>query len=82
MIKPLRDFSLIKPDTVSDTTKGGIVITAELEQPQTGTVVASGPSAPVKDGARVYFSKYGPEEVKYDGEDYLMVRREQIMGIL
>ena len=96
-LKPLADRVLIEPQSQEEKTgktKSGIVIpdTAEKERPEQGTVIAVGegrrtddgklipPS--VKKGQKVLFSKYGPNEIKIDGKEYLIAREEDILGII
>ena len=91
-IKPLEDRIVIQANDAETTTASGIVIpdTAK-EKPQEGTVVAVGPGR-FEDGARVpldvnvgdvvIFSKYGGTEVKYSGEEYLILSARDILAIV
>ncbi|MFH1509105.1 MAG: co-chaperone GroES [bacterium] len=93
-VKPLYDKVLLKPIEEDETTASGIVLpdTHEKEKPEKGEVVAVGEGkltddgkriAPdVKVGDKVLFSKYGPTDVKIDGEDMLIVGSEDILAIL
>ena len=93
-IKPLSDFVLIEPVKEEKTTKTGIVIpdTAEGEKPQRGKIVSVGPgrlndkgeriALSVKEGDSVLFKKYGPDEIKVDGVEYLIGREEDILAII
>ncbi len=92
-IRPLHDRVLIKRIAEESKTKGGIIIpdTAK-EKPQEGKVVAvgagkvddSGKLIPlgVKVGDKILFGKYSGSEVKLDGEEHLIMREEDIMGVL
>jgi len=92
-IRPLGDRILVKRIKEEDKTKGGIIIpdTAK-EKPQEGKVVAVGKGkrsekgdliAPeVKAGDRVLFGKYSGSEVKLEGEEHLILREDDILGIL
>lgn len=92
-VKPLGDRVLVKPLEEKETKKGGIIIpdTAK-EKPQEGKVVALGTGKTdedgkkipfeVKKGDRVMYSKYGGTEIKIDGEDYLILREDDILGVL
>ena len=92
-VKPLGDRVLVQPVEESEVKKGGIIIpdTAK-EKPQEGKVVALGTGKrdddgklipfTVKKGDRVLISKYGGTESKIDGKDYLIMREEDILGIL
>ena len=85
-IKPLHDRVIVKrveDDTIS---RGGIIIpdTAK-EKPAKGRVVAAGPGRrlelTVREGDLVLFSKYGGTEVKIEGEEHLILREDDILGI-
>jgi chaperonin GroES len=92
-IKPLGDRVLVHPLEEKETKKGGIIIpdTAK-EKPQEGEVVALGTGKrdddgkliefTVKQGDRVLISKYGGTEVKIEGESYLIMREDDILGII
>ncbi|MGB9866487.1 MAG: co-chaperone GroES [Bacillota bacterium] len=92
MIKPLNERVVVKPITVEEKTKGGIVLpdTAK-DKPQEGEVVAVGPGRilengtrvppEVKVGDRVIFSKYSGTEIKIDGEEYLILRESDILAV-
>ena len=92
-IKPLGDRVLVKPLEEKETKKGGIIIpdTAK-EKPQEGEVVALGTGKrdedgkliafTVKKGDKVLISKYGGTEVKIDDQSYLIMREDDILGII
>ncbi len=92
-VKPLNDRVLVKRMEELQVTKGGIVIpdTAK-EKPIEGKVIAVGPgkmseqgqrmTLQVKAGDRVLFGKYAGTEIKVEGEEYLMMREEDILAIL
>ncbi len=93
-LRPLGDRVVVKPLEEEERTKGGIVLpdTAK-EKPQKGTIVAVGPGRynedgdelipmPVKKGDVVVFAKYAGTEIKLDGEDYLVLRASDLIGIL
>jgi chaperonin GroES len=92
-IKPLEDRVIVKPSTIEEKTKGGIILpdTAK-EKPIEGTIVATGPGKIkddgnpvqmyVKTGDKVLYGKYSGTEVKVDGEEYLIMRESDIFGIL
>ena len=92
-IKPLGDRVLVQAIEEKEVKKGGIIIpdTAK-EKPQEGKVVALGTGKrdeegkliefTVKKGDKVLISKYGGPEVKIDGETYLIMREDDILGIL
>ena len=92
-IKPLADRVLVRPIEEKEVKKGGIIIpdTAK-EKPQEGEVVALGTGKrdedgkliefTVKKGDKVLISKYGGTEVKIDGESYLIMREDDILGII
>ena len=92
-VKPLGDRVLVQPIEQEDVKKGGIIIpdTAK-EKPQEGKVVAVGPGKrddngklipmDVKKGDRVLYSKYGGTEIKIDGKDHLIMREDDVLGVL
>jgi chaperonin GroES len=87
-MKPINDRVVIKPATAEETTKGGIIIpdTAK-EKPQRGEVVAVGPGKDgnmmtVQIGDVVLYGKYAGQEISYQGEDYLIMREDDILVIL
>ena len=92
-IRPLQDRILVKRVEEEEKTKGGIIIpeTAK-EKPQEAKVVAVGKGKvgddgklrplDVKKGDRVLFGKYSGTEVTLEGEDHLIIREEDVLGIL
>ena len=91
--RPLHDRVLVRRVKEEEKTKGGIIIpdTAK-EKPQDGEVVAVGPGGrdesgklvpmDVKAGTRVLFGKWSGTEVKLDGEDLLIMKESDIMGVI
>ena len=92
-IQPLGDRVLIKPLEAQEKTKGGIVLpdTAK-EKPQEGKVIAAGKGRvseegkltplEVKAGDKVLYGKYSGAEITVDGEEYLIVKEEDILAIV
>lgn len=91
-IKPLADRVVIKALPLEEKTKSGIIMpdTAK-EKPQEGEVMAVGPgkvekgervALDVKTGDRVIYSKYAGTEVKYDGQEYLILKESDILAVL
>ena len=92
-IKPLADRVVIEPALAEQKTASGIIIpdTAQ-EKPQRGEVIAVGAGKlndkgermpiDVKVGDEVYYGKFGGNEVKVDGEDYLLLRADDIYAII
>jgi chaperonin GroES len=92
-LKPLQDRILVQRVEEEKTTKGGIIIpdTAK-EKPAEGKVVAVGNgkvsedgkriALEVKKGDRILFGKYSGTEVKISGEEYLIMREEDVLGII
>jgi chaperonin GroES len=92
-VRPLHDRLLVKRLEEEEMTKGGIIIpdTAK-EKPQEGRVIAvgggkvneEGKTVPmdVKKGDRILFSKYAGTEVNLDGEEHLIIREDDVLGIL
>ena len=91
-VKPLGDRVVIKNVEAEETTKSGLILTsAAKEKPQMAVVLAVGPGGMVgdtkiemvvKEGDHVLYSKYGAMEVKYDGEEYLIMRQNDILAII
>ncbi|MCX5869755.1 MAG: co-chaperone GroES [Deltaproteobacteria bacterium] len=92
-IRPLNDRLLVKRLEEITKTAGGIIIPdSAKEKPAEGTVIAVGPgktnekgdrvALQVKAGDKVIFSKYGGTDVKLDGEDFIIMREDDIMGII
>ena len=87
-MKPINDRVVVKPAPAEEKTTGGIIIpdTAK-EKPQRGTVVAVGPgkegvALTVKEGDVVLYGKYAGQEIKHQGEDFLIMREDDILVIL
>ena len=92
-IRPLQDRILVKRVEEEERTKGGIIIpdTAK-EKPQMGQVIAAGNGKKTEDGKvipinvkkgdKVLFSKYSGTEVKVEGEELLIMREDDILGIV
>ncbi len=92
-VKPLGDRVLVQPLEDQEVKMGGIIIpdTAK-EKPQEGKVVAIGTGKrddngklipfEVRKGDRVLISKYGGTEIKIDGKDYLIMREDDILGVI
>lgn len=87
-MKPINDRVVIKPSPAEEKTAGGIIIpdTAK-EKPQKGVVVAVGPGKDgnlmtVQKGDTVLYGKYAGQEIHYNGEDYLIMREDDILVIL
>jgi chaperonin GroES len=91
-VRPLHDRVIVKRLEEEEKTKGGIIIpdTAK-EKPQEGEVVAVGPgrrddgkvtALDVKAGDRVLFGKYSGTEIKLDGEEHLILREDDILGVI
>ena len=92
-IRPLNDRIMVKRLEEEEKTKGGIIIPdSAKEKPAEGEIIAVGNGKlndknervplEVKPGDRVLFSKYGGTDVKLDGEDYLIMREDDILGIV
>ena len=93
-IKPLEDRILVQPLDAEQKTQSGLVIpdTAK-EKPQEGTVVAVGPGRWDEDGEKripldvaegdtVIYSKYGGTEIKYNGEEYLILSARDVLAVV
>ena len=91
-VRPLHDRIVIKRIEEKETVKGGIIIPdSAKEKPQEAEVVAVGKGKrekgeliplDVKVGDRILFGKYSGTEIKLDGEEYLIVREDEVLGVL
>ncbi len=92
-IRPLNDRILVRRLEEEEKTAGGIIIPdSAKEKPAEGKIIAVGPgklndngdrvAMDVKDGDSILFSKYGGTDVKIDGEDYLIMREDDVLGIV
>ena len=92
-LKPLQDRILVQRVEEATTTKGGIIIPdSAKEKPAEGKVVAAGNGKladdgkrvplEVKKGDRILFGKYSGTEVKIEGDDYLIMREDDVLGII
>lgn len=92
MIKPLQDRVVIKMIEGEETTKSGIILSAAAkEKPQIAEVIEVGPGGKVdgkeiemylKKGDKVIVSKYAGTEVKYEGEDLIIVKQDDVLAIV
>ncbi len=87
-MKPINDRVVVKPAPAEEMTKGGIIIpdTAK-EKPQRGEVIAVGPGKDgnlmtVQVGDIVLYGKYAGQELNYQGDDFLIMREDDILVIL
>jgi chaperonin GroES len=92
-LTPLHDRILVRRVEEAETTRGGIIIPdSAKDKPQEGEVIAVGkgksndegkvfPLA-VKEGDRILFGKYAGTEIKIDGEEFIIMREEEVLGIL
>ncbi len=92
-IRPLQDRVIVKRVKEEEKTKGGIIIPdSAKEKPQEGEVIAAGAGKykedgtrqplDVKTGDRILFGKYTSSEIKIDGEELLIMREDEILGII
>lgn len=92
-LRPLHDRILVKRVEEEKQTKGGIIIPdTATEKPIEGTIIAVGKGKigddgkiiplDVKKGDRILFGKYGGQEVKTDGVEYLIMREDDVLGII
>lgn len=92
-IKPLQDRIIVKRLEEEEKTKGGIIIPdAAKEKPQEGKVIAVGDGKvldngqkfdlTVKVGDKILFGKYSGTEIKIDGEEHLIMREDDVLGIV
>jgi len=90
---PLHDRILVRRVDEANTTRGGIIIPdSAKDKPQEGEVVSAGKGKineegkvrplDVKEGDRILFGKYSGTEIKIDGEDFVIMREEEVLGVL
>jgi len=90
---PLHDRILVRRVEEAETTRGGIIIPdSAKDKPQEGEVISVGKGKinedgkvrplDVKEGDRILFGKYSGTEIKLDGEDYVIMREEEVLGII
>ena len=93
MLKPLGDRIVVKALEAEETSRGGIVLPdSAKERPQTGEVLAVGPgktldngslaAMEIKVGDRVVYSKYGGTEIKIGGEEVIILRQDDVLGVV
>lgn len=92
-VKPLHDRVLVQRVSEEEKTKGGIIIPdSAKEKPLEGKIVATGSGRVTEDGKRlplevkagdkILFGKYAGTELKLDGEDFVMMREEDVLGVI
>lgn len=92
-IRPLQDRIIVKQVEAEEKTKGGIIIPdSAKEKPQEGKIIAVGPGKTADNGERiamtvkagdlVLFSRYAGTEVKIDGEQHMIMREDDVLGII
>ncbi len=93
-LRPLGDRIIVKPVAKEEMTKTGIILpdTVDKERPEQGTVIAIGPGRLLENGSRapmsvrigekIVFKKYSPDEVKVDGEEYLVISETDVMAVI
>lgn len=93
-LRPLSNNVIVKPAIKEEMTKSGIVLadSGDKDRPEKGEIIACGPGKvldngqiqpmSVKVGDQVVFKKYSPDEVKIDGEEYLVLSENDIVAII
>ncbi|ADL52658.1 co-chaperone GroES [Clostridium cellulovorans] len=91
-LRPLGDRVVIKRVEAEETTKGGIILTASAkEKPQMAEVIAAGPGGVIdghevkmelKVGDKVLFSKYSGNEIKFEGEEFIILSQREILAVV
>ncbi|NQT49479.1 co-chaperone GroES [Candidatus Kuenenbacteria bacterium] len=94
MLKPLNDNVIVKPTSKEEKTASGIILpdTVNKEKPEQGEVISVGPGKladnggrmpmSVKQGDKIIFTKYSPNEIKVDGQEYLVLKEDDILAII
>lgn len=93
-LRPLGDHILVKSLTSEEVSKSGILLpdTVDKERPERGEVIAVGPGKVLENGTRgamdicvghkVVFKKYAPDEIKIDGQTYLVIRMDDVVAVM
>lgn len=93
-LTPISDHIVVKPVAAEEKSASGIIIpdTVSKERPERGEVISVGPGRELENGSRshmdiqsgqvVLFKKYAPDEVKINGEEFLIIRMEDVMAIV
>ena len=93
-LKPLHDHLVVKAISDEQATKAGIILpdTVSKERSEKGEVIAAGPGKilengqraemSVKIGQKILFKKYSPDEIKLDGEEYLIIAESDVLAII
>ena len=91
-LRPLGDRVVLKRDDAEEKTASGLFIAGTAkEQPQFGVVIAVGPGAivdgkrqpmDIKEGDKVFFSRFGGSEIKLDGVDYIVLGQSDILAVI
>ena len=92
-LRPLNDKLIVKPIKAEEMTKSGIIIPdSAKEKPQQGKVIAAGNGKSKDDGKRVpldvkagdliLFGKYSGQEIKLEGEEFLIMREDEVLGVV
>lgn len=92
-IQPIGDRIVVEREISEDVTSGGIVLPdSAKDKPARGTVISVGNGRLLNDGSRsqmqlkkgdrVIFSSYAPEELKFDGEEYLLMREDDVLAVI
>lgn len=92
-LKPLHDRVIVKPLKENEVTKSGIILPdTSKEKPERGEVIAVGPGRlldngtraemSVKVGNKILFKKYSPDEIKVDGQEYLILDEREILAVI
>lgn len=93
-LRPLNDYILVKSISKEEVTSSGIILpdTVDKERPEHGEVVAVGPGKMLETGSRapidvqvgqkVMFKKFAPDPVKVEGEEYLVIRNDDIVAVI
>jgi len=93
-LRPIGDHLVVKAVAAEEKSASGIIIpeTVDKERPERGEILAVGPGRLLENGTRavldlkvgetVIFKKYAPDEVKIDGQEYLIIRQEDVMAVV
>ncbi len=84
-IKPIGERVVLKEIEAEETTRSGLILAGEKEEPQKASVIATteeGEKLGLEVGAQVYYKKYAGTKVKYEGEEYIIIDIEDVLAVI
>lgn len=82
-IRPNQDYIFAKPTKAETKTASGILLDKPVEHPQTALVINTGKDVKdIKPNDLILYKKYGTNEIKLNGDDYILVKQEDVLGVV